>query len=58
MGLRCHRLLRLGPGLRSRLDGRGPTLSIAPRGAHLNVGRHRIHGQAGIPGSGIYHRQA
>ncbi|OLO05225.1 DUF4236 domain-containing protein [Salinicola socius] len=58
MGLRFRRMLRLAPGLRIRLDNHGPTLSIGPRGAHLNFSRHGIHSHAGVPGSGVYHRQA
>ena len=57
MGLRFHRTLRLAPGLRIRLDNHGPTLSIGPRGANLNFSRRGIHGHAGLPGSGVYHRQ-
>ncbi|KAA0016816.1 DUF4236 domain-containing protein [Salinicola corii] len=58
MGLRFRRVLRLAPGLRIRLDGQGPTLLIGPRGANLNVSRRGIHSHAGIPGSGVCHRQA
>ncbi|MDH4572689.1 DUF4236 domain-containing protein [Salinicola acroporae] len=58
MGLRFRRMLRLAPGLRIRLDSQDPVLSIGPRGANLNISRRGIHSHAGIPGSGIYHRQA
>jgi len=58
MGLRFRRTLRLAPGLRIRLNNHGPTLSIGPRGANLNFSRRGIHSHAGVPGSGVYHRQS
>ena len=37
--LRFHRSVRLLPGLRLNLVKTGPSLSLGPRGARLNVGR-------------------
>ncbi|WP_110655721.1 DUF4236 domain-containing protein [Salinicola halimionae] len=58
MGLLFRRTLRLGPGLRIRLNNHGPSLSLGPRGANLNFSRRGVHSHAGIPGSGVYHRQS
>lgn len=58
MGLRFRRVMRIAPGLRLRLGNQGPSLSIGPRGANLNISRRGLHSHAGIPGSGVYHRQS
>lgn len=56
MGLRFQRVLRLFPWLRINLSKGGVSGSVGPRGADVNVGRHGVTTNAGIPGTGISYR--
>lgn len=56
MGLRFQRVLRILPWLRINLSKGGVSGSVGPRGADVNIGRHGVTTNAGIPGTGISYR--
>ena len=56
MGWRFHRVLNIIPGLRINVSKSGLSGSVGPRGADLNIGRHGVTTNAGIPGTGISYR--
>jgi len=56
MGLRFQRVLRIFPWLRLNVSKSGVSGSVGPRGADINIGRHGVTTNAGIPGSGLSYR--
>lgn len=56
MGLRFQRILRIFPWLRINVSKGGLSGSVGPRGADVNIGRHGVTTNAGIPGTGISYR--
>ncbi len=56
MGLRFQRVLRIFPWLRLNVSKSGVSGSVGPRGADINIGRHGVTTNAGIPGTGISYR--
>ncbi|MBV9993142.1 MAG: DUF4236 domain-containing protein [Alphaproteobacteria bacterium] len=56
MGLRFQRVLRIFPWLRINVSKGGVSGSVGPRGADVNIGRHGVTTNAGIPGTGISYR--
>jgi hypothetical protein len=56
MGLRFQRVLRIFPWLRINVSKGGVSGSVGPRGADINIGRHGVTTNAGIPGTGISYR--
>src|SRR5262249_36116104 len=56
MGLRFQRVLRIFPWLRINISKSGVSGSLGPRGAGVNIGRHGVTTNAGIPGTGISYR--
>jgi hypothetical protein len=56
MGLRFQRVLRVFPWLRINISKGGVSGSVGPRGADINIGRHGVTTNAGIPGTGISYR--
>lgn len=56
MGLRFQRVLRVFPWLRINVSKSGVSGSVGPRGADINIGRHGVTTNAGIPGTGISYR--
>jgi hypothetical protein len=57
MGWRFKRVLNLFPFLRLNLSKSGLSTSVGPRGADVNIGRHGMTTNAGIPGTGLSYRQ-
>ena len=55
-GLRFQKRLSILPGVRINLSKSGPSASIGPRGADVNIGRHGVTTNAGIPGTGLSYR--
>ena len=53
MGFRFQKRITLFPGLRLNLSRSGVSVSAGPRGASVTVGKNGIHGNVGIPGSGL-----
>ncbi len=56
MGFRFHRVLNVIPGVRVNLSKSGLSGSLGPRGAEMNIGRHGVTTNAGIPGTGLSYR--
>ena len=56
MGFRFQKRIGIFPGLRINLSKSGVSGSVGPRGADVNIGRHGITTNAGIPGTGISYR--
>jgi hypothetical protein len=56
MGLRFQRALRIFPWLRVNVSKSGVSGSLGPRGADINIGRHGVTTNAGVPGTGISYR--
>jgi hypothetical protein len=58
MPLRFHRVLNIIPGLfRLNLSKGGLSGSVGPRGADVNIGKHGVTTNAGLPGTGLSYRQ-
>lgn len=58
MPWRFHRVINIIPGLfRLNLSKGGVSGSVGPRGADVNIGRHGVTTNAGIPGTGLSYRQ-
>ena len=55
-GLRWRKTFGILPGVRINLSKSGPSASIGPRGADVNIGRHGVTTNAGIPGTGLSYR--
>lgn len=56
MALRFRRSIKLAPGFRLNLSGRGASLTVGPRGASVNFGSRGTFLNSGIPGTGLYSR--
>ncbi|MDQ0256189.1 hypothetical protein J2S74_003607 [Evansella vedderi] len=56
MSFRFQKRVRVAPGVRINFSKRGISASAGPRGASVTVGRRGIHGNAGIPGTGLSYR--
>ena len=56
MGLRFRRSLKVAPGLKLNLSGRGASFSLGGRGATVNVSPKGTALTVGIPGTGISYR--
>jgi hypothetical protein len=55
---RFHRVISIIPGLvRLNLSKGGLSGSVGPRGADVNIGKHGVTTNAGIPGTGLSYRQ-
>ena len=55
MGWRFRKSFKIAPGLRLNIGKKGiSSLSIGPRGAHINVGKNGTSLSTGIPGTGLY----
>jgi hypothetical protein len=58
MPWRFHRVISIIPGLvRLNLSKGGISGSVGPRGADMNIGKHGITTNAGLPGTGLSYRQ-
>ena len=56
MGFRFSRRIRIAPGIRLNLGLKGVSLSAGPRSAPITVGRRGVHGNVGIPRTGLSYR--
>lgn len=55
MGWRFRKSFKIAPGIRLNIGKKGiSSLSIGPRGAHINVGKNGTSLSTGIPGTGLY----
>ncbi|MGN6515195.1 MAG: DUF4236 domain-containing protein [Rhizomicrobium sp.] len=58
MPWRFHRVITVIPGLfRVNLSKGGISGSVGPRGADVNIGKHGVTTNAGLPGTGLSYRQ-
>lgn len=57
MGFRFQKRVTLFPGLRLNLSKGGVSMSAGPRGASVTIGKSGVHGNVGIPGSGLSWRE-
>lgn len=58
MPFRFHRVINIIPGLfRINLSKGGVSGSVGPRGADVNIGKHGVTTNAGLPGTGLSYRQ-
>lgn len=57
MGFRFQKRISILPGIRINLSKSGPSASVGPRGADVNIGTHGVTTNAGIPGTGLSYRQ-
>jgi hypothetical protein len=58
MPWRFHRVISIIPGLvRLNLSKGGISGSVGPRGADINIGKHGVTTNAGLPGTGLSYRQ-
>ncbi|HVA63272.1 MAG TPA: DUF4236 domain-containing protein [Terriglobales bacterium] len=53
--LRYFRRVRIAPGVRLNLTGRGASVSLGVRGAHVTLGRSGVRRTVGLPGSGLFY---
>jgi hypothetical protein len=58
MAIRFRKSIKLAPGVRLNLSGSGASWTFGPKGASVGVGKRGTYLNAGIPGSGLYTRQA
>ncbi|MDE0925235.1 DUF4236 domain-containing protein [Aurantimonas coralicida] len=56
MAFRFSRRIKILPGVRINVGKRGASLSIGPRGASVTMGRNGIHGNVGLPATGLSYR--
>ncbi|MDE6652454.1 MAG: DUF4236 domain-containing protein [Paramuribaculum sp.] len=57
MAIYLRKRVRLFKGINVNFSKSGPSLSVGPRGAKLNISKRGIYAYASIPGTGIYMRQ-
>lgn len=57
MGLYWRRSTKILPGVRINWSKNGPSISMGPKGAKVNIGKRGIYVSGGIPGTGLYYRQ-
>lgn len=53
MGLRFQKRIKLAPGIKLNLTHRGVSASVGKQGANVTVGRGRVRGTVGAPGTGL-----
>lgn len=53
MGIRFHKSARLAPGVRLNVSKTGPSLSLGPRGASVNVSRNGVRLTLALLGTGL-----
>ncbi len=58
MSLRFRKSIKLAPGIRMNLSGSGASWTLGPRGASVGIGKRGNFLNTGIPGTGLYSRQA
>lgn len=58
MSLRFRKSIKLAPGIRMNLSSAGASWTFGPRGASVGIGKRGAFLNTGIPGTGLYHRQA
>lgn len=56
MGFRFSRRVSIIPGVRLNVGLRGTSLSVGPRGASVTMSKRGVHGNVGIPGTGLSYR--
>lgn len=55
MGWRFRKSIKIAPGIKINIGKKGvSSLSVGPRGAHINIGKNGTNLSTGIPGTGIY----
>lgn len=57
MGLYWRRSTKILPGVRINWSKSGPSISMGPRGAKVNIGKRGTYVSGSIPGTGLYYRQ-
>ena len=57
MAIRFRKSFKLAPGVRMNLSGSGLSATFGPRGASVSVGKRGVHGNVGLPGTGLSMRQ-
>ena len=57
MAFRFHRRITLFPGVRLNLGKTGVSVSAGVRGATVTAGKRGVHGNVGLPGTGLSSRQ-
>lgn len=57
MGFRFSKRISILPGVRINLSKSGASLSVGPRGASVTIGTQSVHGNVGIPGTGLSYRE-
>lgn len=57
MAFRFSRRIKLLPGVHLNLGLRSVSLSLGPRGAGVTIGPGGIHGNVGVPGTGLSYRR-
>lgn len=55
--MRFRKSIKLAPGIRMNLSGSGVGWTLGPRGASVGIGSRGTFFNAGIPGTGLSHRQ-
>lgn len=58
MAVRFRKSIKLAPGIRMNLSGGGLSWTLGPRGASVGIGKRGTYLNSGIPGTGLYSRQA
>lgn len=58
MAVRFRKSIKLAPGVRMNLSGGGLSWTLGPRGASIGIGKRGTYLNSGIPGTGLYTRQA
>lgn len=58
MAIRFRKSIKLAPGVRMNLSGGGLSWTLGPRGASIGIGKRGTYLNSGIPGTGLYTRQA
>lgn len=56
MSFRFQKRVKIAPGLRLNISKRGVSTSVGRSGASVTLGRSGLHGNVGIPGSGLSYR--
>lgn len=57
MGWRFRKSIKILPGVRLNVTTRGLSATLGPRGTSVSVGRLGVHGNVGLPGTGVSFRQ-
>jgi hypothetical protein len=53
MPIRFRRTFKILPGVKVNMSKGGISVTVGPRGFHLNFGKHGVRQTVGIPGSGL-----